>query len=141
MVKFTVYMAAVLYLVKKYRFVNDSKIKIGYILQCVLAAVSLQENKQTTTQIQINWFFFSNEYALKQWTAICIPYRKVSSSEFTNCNDQIINAYFYFRVFLCILTNILAYMFEENESALQIGLFYFILIVILCYFMLFYWYL
>lgn len=29
MVKFTVRMAAVLYLVKKYKFVNDSKIKIG----------------------------------------------------------------------------------------------------------------
>lgn len=127
-------MAAVLCLVKKYRFVNDSKIKIGYIPPMyVLAEVSFQESKQTTTQIQINWFFFSNEYAVQQWTAMCIPYRKMLSSEFSNFNDEVIKAYFYFRVFLCILTNILAYVFWENE--LQIGLFYFILY----YFILSYW--
>lgn len=58
---------------------------------------------------------------------MCIPYKKMLSSEFSNFNDEVIKTYFYFRVFLCILKNILAYVFWENE--LQIGLFYFILLM------------
>lgn len=124
MVKFTVCIGVVLCLVTKYRFVNDSKTKIGYIPPIyVLAAVSFQENTQQPKSKEIDCFFF-NEYAVKQWTSIYVPYREMLSSEFNNCNDQISKAYFNFRVFLCILTNILAHVFWENELELQIGFFF-----------------
>lgn len=51
MLKFTVRMAAVSHLVIKYRFVNDSKIKIWNILPMyVLTAVSFQEKKRNKNQ-------------------------------------------------------------------------------------------
>lgn len=54
------------------------------------------------------------------------------SSEFNNGNSQIIKAYFHFRVLLCILTNILAYVFWENEFELQMCFFLLFFILWMC---------